>query len=132
MRFNILDKPGSIFFHIEEIRFLAGTCNRRAAVGAFTVNDLSFGIKGFARLAVPTLIFSLVYVALTQKTLKYLLHGADVSRLRRADKPVIADVHKIPHTAYLSGYTVHIRLRLDPGFFGVILDLLTVFVRSGA
>ena len=47
------------------------------------------------------------------------------------DKIIIGSVHQIPDAFYLSGYIVHILFRSDPGLLGLLLDLLTMFVRSG-
>ena len=132
MRIDILYESGRVFLHIKEICFFAGAGDGRAAVGALTVNDLRLGVKGFAGLAVPALVFSLVDIALTEKSLEYLLYRLHMAFLGRADKAVVFHIHKIPYAAYLAGDLIDICLRIGSGFFGVILYLLSVLIGTGA
>ena len=132
MRIYILYECGRIFLHIKEVCFLAGAAHGCAAVGTLAVLDLSLGIKGLAGLAVPALIFSFIYIALAKESFKYLLYRFYMAILRRADKAVVFDIHKIPHAAYLSRYLIDVCLGIDARLFGIVLYLLTVLVRACA
>ena len=48
------------------------------------------------------------------------------------DEIIVGGIHLIPDTADLARHAVHISLRGDTGFFGVVFDLLPVLVRPGA
>ena len=72
--FDEFDNSILIFAHLEEVALFFHQFDGSAAVGAFAVNELRLGPKGFARGAIPTLVFALVNVALLVELVENLLY----------------------------------------------------------
>ena len=123
-----------IFRQSEEIGLLLSGLACAAAVGAFTVLELTLRPEGLARRAVHALIGALVNIAVFVHFLEDLLDRRDVIVIRGADEAVVGDVHQLPeiqHALFADDDVVDILLRGDPGGLRLVLDLLAVLVRSG-
>ena len=70
MLIDILDQPGSVLAHAEEIRLLLGRFYLASAVRTLAVHQLGLSEKGLAGSTVKALISALVDIALIIKLLK--------------------------------------------------------------
>ena len=127
----MLHQTVRVLAHPEEVGLLRSLFHLASAVGAFAVHQLSVGEEGFAGSAVPALIVTLVNVALLVQFLENVSNRTLVIIVGGADEMIVGGVHQIPDAADLAGHTVHVFLGLNAGVSGLILDLLTVLIRTG-
>ena len=107
MLFIVLNESVCIFAHLEEICFFFGKLNFSTAIGAFAVNKLRFRPEGFTRSAVPTLIGTLIYIALVVKLLEELLNLLFMIVVCSTNKMVVGSIHQIPNVFDGSGNFVN-------------------------
>ena len=126
--FDEFDNSILIFAHLEEVALFFHEFNRSTAVGAFAVNELRLGPKGFARGTIPTLVFALVYVALLVEFVENLLHCLLVIFVGGADKFVVRDVEEFPKVLEFSNDFVYIFFYRDACGLSNLLNFLSVLV----
>ena len=131
MSVDVLNQPGRILAHAEEIGLLLGRLHLAATVWTLAVHQLGLGKKGLAGRAVHALIIPLINVSLVIQALENLLHLSLVVRVRGADKLVVGGVHQIPDPFDLLSGLVHKLLGRHARRLGLLLDLLAVLIRSG-
>ena len=131
MLIDILDQPGSVLAHAEEIRLLLGWFYLASAVRTLAVHQLGLGEKGLAGSAVQSLVISLIDIALVVKLLENLLHLGLMVLVRGADKLIIGCVHQIPNPLYLSCCLVHKLLGSHTCCLSLFFNLLSMLVRTG-
>ena len=118
----------------EEVGLLLGVLHLAAAVGALAVHQLALGPEGLAGLAVLAHVLALIDVTLFIHLAEDLLDRLDVIVVRGADEAVVGDVHQLPqiqNAARSLNDVVDELLGRHAGLAGLVLDLLTVLVRSG-
>ena len=126
-----LDDAILILGKTEEICFFLCVYNLAAAVRALAVYQLCLGPERLTRLAVLALVHRLVNIALILQALKNLLYGFFMIRIGRADKAVIGNVHQLPQILDAAYNLIDKFLRRHAGFLCLVLNLLTVFIRTG-
>ena len=131
MLVDVVDEPGGVLAHLEEVGLLLGGLHLAAAVGAAAVLELGGGEEGLAGGAVHALVGPLVDVALVVELLEDPLDLPLVILVRGADELVVGGVHQIPDGPDVAGHPVHVGLRLHPRLLGLLLDLLAVLVGAG-
>ena len=131
MFIDVFNQSRRIFAHSEEICLLLCPCDRPSAVRALAVHQLGIRPEGLARRTVPSLIMSLVDIALLIELLENLLDLSDVIRICRADEFVVGGIHQIPDPVNLSCHVIYILLRRTSLLLGLVLNLLAVLVRTG-
>ena len=129
---DIFHQPVRIFGHSEKVSLFFCSFYGASAVGTLSVNDLRFREEGFARFAVPALVFGLIYVSLIVKFFEYILNGFFMIFVGRSDEIVVTRADQIPDVPDLRRDTVHERFRRHSVFLRAVLDLLPVFVGSRA
>ena len=130
MLIDILDQPGSVLAHAEEIRLLLGRFYLASAVRTLAVHQLGLTEKGLAGSAVQPLVISLIDIALVVKLLENLLHLGLMVLVRGADKLIIGSVHQIPNPLYLSSCLVHELLGSNTCCLSLFFNLLSMLVRT--
>ena len=130
MLIDILDQPGSVLAHAEEIRLLLGWFYLASAVRTLAVHQLGLGEKGLAGSAVQSLVISLIDITLVVKLLENLLHLGLMVLVRGADKLIIGSVHQIPNPLYLSCCLVHELLGSHTCCLSLFFNLLSMLVRT--
>ena len=126
--------PVGVLAQAEEIGLLLGVHDLPAAVGALAVHQLALGPEALAGLAVFALIGALIDIALFVHLTEDLLDGGAVVIVGGADEAVVGDVHQLPQikdALLAADDVVHELLRGHTRGLGLVLDLLTVLVRSG-
>ena len=123
-----------VLAQLEEVGLLLGVLDVASAVGALAVDELALGPEALAGLAVLALVGALVNVAVVIHFAEDLLDRRNMVIIRRADEAVVGNVHQLPqieNAAFAANDVVDELLRRDAGGFCLVLDLLTVLVRSG-
>ncbi len=114
----------------EEIRFFLRLFHGPPAVGTQAFGKLVLCPERLAGRAVPADVFGFVNVTLLVHLQENLLHALLVPRLRRADKVVVGDLHRLPQLQNAFDDRIDVFLRLLPPRLGQLLNLLTVLVGS--
>ena len=128
---DVLHQAVGVLAHAEEVCLLLSVYTRAAAVRAAAVLQLAFGPEGLTRLAVFALVRTLVNIALIIQFFEDLLHFFLMHRVGGADEFVIGGVHQIPDGLNLTGNLINVLLRRNAGCLGLLLNLLTMLVRTG-
>ena len=128
---DVLHQAVGVLAHAEEVCLLLSVYTRAAAVRAAAVLQLALGPEGLTRLAVFALVRTLVNIALIIKLFEDLLHFFLMHRVGGADEFVIGGVHQIPDGLNLTGNLINVLLRRNAGCLGLLLNLLTMLVRTG-
>ena len=130
MGVDVVDQPVCVAAHPEEISRLGGGLDITAVQRAFAVHQLGFGVEGLALLAVHTLVFAQIDIALVVHFPENLLDLLFVILVRRPDEVIIGRIHQVPDPPDLARGPVHIFLRRHTGRLGPVLNLLAVLVRT--
>ena len=93
--------------------------------------QLGLGPEAFAGSTVLALVFALIDITLVIKSLEDSLNGFYVIIVGSSDIAVIADVHVGPELLEMFNDLVNILLGSNTLFSSLLLDLLTVLVRTG-
>ena len=128
---DILNQPGSVFAHTEEVGLLLGRLHLPAAVGALAVHQLRLGEEGLAGRAVKSFVIPLIDVSLVVEALENLLNLGLMVLVRGADKFVVGSIHQIPNPLNLRCGLVHKLLGRYASSLGLLLDFLAVLIGSG-
>ena len=123
-----------VLAQLEEVGLLFSVLHLTPAVGALAVHELALGPEALAGLAVFADVLALVDVAVVVHLPEDLLDGLDVVIVGGADEAVVGDVHQLPQiedALLAADDVVHELLRGHARGLGLVLDLLTVLVRSG-
>ena len=128
MLFVILHEFVCVLAHFKEIRFFLSHLDFSAAVGAFAVDQLTFSPEGFARSAIPALVFAFIDIALFKQSFEYFLNLFFVIFVGRADEFVVAGIHQIPYPLYLRRRLVDILFGTYARRLSLLLYLLAVLV----
>ena len=130
VRVDMLNQPVRIFSHFEEIRFLFRGFDFPAAVRAFPVHELALRPERLAGRTVHAFVVTFIYISLIVKFLENLRHFRFVILVRGADKFVVGGVHQVPDPLDFTRHLVYVLFRRHARRGRLVLDLLTVFVRS--
>ena len=125
--------PLGVLTQAEEIGFLLRIHDLAAAVGTLAVLELALRPERLAGLTVLALIGAFINVTLVIHLAEDLLDGLHMIVVRSADKAVVTDVHQLPEVEdalFTLDNVVHEFLGRHAGGLGLVLDLLTVLVRS--
>ena len=130
--FHIFHPAIRILGHFEEIRFFTDSLQRTAAVrtGVILI-QLIFRPEGFAWHAVPAFILALVNIALIIGALEEHLHDLFMTFLGGADEVIIGNIELLPQLLEHAYDLIRVLDRRDTGFLCLLLDLLSVLIRSG-
>ena len=128
---DILNQPGGVLAHLEEVGFLLGGVDLPAAVGALAVDELALSPEALAGGAVQALIGALVDVPLVIEVLKNLLHLFLVVIVGGADEVVVGHIHQVELLLDDGRHLVHELLGGHALGFGLQLVFLAVLVGAG-
>ena len=132
MGIDMVDQTVRVFLHFEEVGLFSGRVDFAAADGALVlIDDLGSGIEGFTLCTVQAFIMSFINIALLIEAAEDLLDLNLMVRVCRTDKSVIGCIHQVPEALDLGRVLVYELLGCHAGPVGAVLDLLTVFVRTG-
>src|SRR5262249_60956416 len=87
--FQVLDQPGLVLRHPEEVVLLLDERERGLMIGTLAVHDLLLRVEPLAAVAVPAAVLAEVDLARVVKTLQDLLHDLLVPRLGGPDEIVV-------------------------------------------
>ena len=124
----VLHQTVRILGHLEEVSFLGCLGYRASTVRTLAIYQLGFCPEGFARGAVPSLICSLIDIALVEELPEDLLNLLLMVLIGRTHELVIGRIHKIPDSADFTCSLIYEFLGRDASFCSLILDLLSVFI----
>ena len=127
---NMLNQPVRILAHTEKVRLFFGRLHFSAAIGTFSVHQLTLRPEGFAGRTIHPLIRSLIDIALVIKAFENLLHLLFMRFVRGADKFVIGDIQHITHSLNYPGNLIHEFFGRNAGLLGLQLNLLAMLIRS--
>ena len=130
---NVFDKAGRIFADVKEIAFFLNLFNLAAAIGAHSAALLELRLRPerLAGRAIHALVAALINIALIIELFKDLLNACNVVIIRRANKAVVGNIHKLPKAVEPRNDVVNILLRCNSRFRCLAFNLLSVFVRTG-
>ena len=128
---DMLNQAVCILTHFKEICLFLRRLYFSSTVRAFAVYQLGFCPERFARRAVHSLIVTLIDITLVIQLLENLLYLFLVVCICSTDKIIIRGVHHIPDFFYLSCNLIYIFLRCDACLLCLLLNLLSVLIRSG-
>ena len=125
-----LDQAVLVFGKAEKVTFFLFRLNFSTAIGTFSVHKLAFRPKTFAGRAIQAFVAGFVNISGSQQFFVYFLYGLFVIVVGGADKLVVGNIQHFPKFYDLLVKFVHKLLGGNTGFFGFLLHLLTVFVRT--
>ena len=128
---DIVDEPGGVLAHLEEVGLLLGGVDLPTAVGALAVHQLALGPEALAGGAVQPLVRALVDVTLVVEVLEDLLDLFLVVAVGGADEVIVGHAHQVELLLDDGGHLVHELLGGDAFGLGLQLVFLAVLVGAG-
>jgi hypothetical protein len=127
----MIDEPGLISAHSEEVVLLGDFKDLPVTVRALALGKIFFGPEPFAGNAVPSRVVCLIDLATVVEVLKDLLDDFFMPIFSRPDEVVVGDVEPLPEGLKPFDHLVAVSLRIDPPLLRSLFHFLAMFIRAG-
>jgi hypothetical protein len=127
----MLDQPGLILAHPEEIVLLRDLTDRTKTVRALSLGEILLRPESFAGDTVPTLIIVLIDLPTIVKILEDLLNDLLVADFCCADEVIIGDSEPLPERLEAFDHFIAVSFWIHSPLLCCLLNLLTMFICTG-